>query len=410
MSRHLTSNGAALQPARAVPVAERLEAVDALAPDVQSLFGIGLDALTSMPPLYLFSILGLPASWLPRSNRFSEYAIIDVWRLGRTLRFLANVVLPSVPRTPPALSPPLLRRLFWQPSVILQRPDHQESYTSFPDEAWFFVNGVASNDAVAQLNSAYLSYLFHRPLTMVQNSTDSLLLDLLECIGGKQWYRYTEAATKAFPPIYDALKRPDKCRVVVIAHSQGTIIMATVLRMLAAVFSPPAEDRELAALFGIAAAAYAPPEFVYPDQDPWRAEDFEPLSKEELAKLELYCFANCANSMKYIHAGAAGRPMPWIESFGNENDLVARLGMLAPKPAQRGIDIDGPCYVKPNGWGHLLNAHYLSDIHDCQKVSRRRGGAGGSIPYLLANADAYPDRQTPRLFSYINGGAPAPDS
>jgi hypothetical protein len=387
-----------------MPAELAIDGLRAASPDLENLFGIGLDALKSMPPLYLCSILGLPNSWLPRSNRFSEYGIIDIWRLGRTLRFLANIAIPSVPRTPPPFGPPLLKRLFWQPSVILQRPDHHGSYTSYPDEAWFFVNGVASNGAVAQLNSAYLSYLFHRPLTMLQNATDSLLLDLLECIVGKQWYRYTEAAVKAFPPIYDALKRPDKRRVVVIAHSQGTIIMAIVLRMLGEVLSPPPEEPELAlaALFG--AEAYAPPEFVYPDQDPWRAEDFEPLSQQELAKLELYCFANCANSMKYLSAGAGGRPIPWIESFGNEFDLVARLGMLAPKPAERGIDIDGPCYVKPNGWGHFLNAHYLSDIHDYQKAGRRRGGAGGSIPYLLANAAAYPNRQTPQLFGYINGG------
>jgi hypothetical protein len=393
-----------------LPAELAIDGLRAASPDLENLFGIGLDALTSMPPLYLFSILGLPNSWLPRSNRFSEYGIIDIWRLGRTLRFLANIAIPSVPRTPPPFGLPLLKRLFWQPSVILQRPDHHGSYTSYPDEAWFFVNGVASNDAVAQLNSAYLSYLFHRPLTMVQNATDSLLLDLLECIVGKQWYRYTEAAVKAFPPIYDALKRPDKRRAVVIAHSQGTIIMAIVLRMLGEVLSPPPEEPELAlaALFG--AEAYAPPEFVYPDQDPWRAEDFEPLSQQELAKLELYCFANCANSMKYLSAGAGGRPIPWIESFGNEFDLVARLGMLAPKPAQRGIDIDGPCYVKPNGWGHFLNAHYLGDIHDYQKAGRRRGGAGGSIPYFLANAAAYPNGQTPRLFGYINGGCPVSDN
>ena len=114
--------------------------------------------------------------------------------------------------------------------------------------------------------------------------------------------------------------------------------------------------------------------------------------------------------MKYVRAGAAGRPIPWIESFGNEFDLVARLGMLAPKPAQRGIDIDGPCYVKPNGWGHLLNAHYLSDIHACQKVGRKRGGAGGAAPYVLASDRDYPEWATPRLFSYINGGVPGPSA
>ena len=391
-----------------LPAEEPTAGAGAASLSFENLFGIGLDALTSMPPLYVLSILGLPNSWLQRKNRYSEYRIIDGWRLRRTLRFLANVAIPSVPRTPPSFGLPLVNRLFWQPTVILQRPDHHGSYTSYPDEAWFFVNGVATNDSVAQVNSAYLSYLFHRPLTMIQNSTDSLLLDLLECIVGKGWYRFTEAATKTFPPIYDALKREDKHRVVVIAHSQGTIIMATVLKMLAAVLIPPPEDRELAlkAPFGAEAPLYAPPEFVYPDQDPWRAEDFVPLTEQELAKLEVYCFANCANTMKTILAGVDGKSIPWIESLGNEFDLVARLGMLAPKAAERGIDIDGPHYVRLNGWGHLLNAHYLQDIEACQRVGRKRGGTGGAAPYVLANVEAYPDCEVPRLFSYINGGEP----
>ena len=78
------------------------------------------------------------------------------------------------------LGPPFLNDLFWQPTVILQRPDHNGSYTTFPDEAWFFVNGIMTNDSVAQVNSAYLAYLFHRPLTMIQNSTDSLWADLFD--------------------------------------------------------------------------------------------------------------------------------------------------------------------------------------------------------------------------------------
>jgi len=391
-----------------VPAEETVAGAGAASLSFENLAAIGLDALTFKPPLPVLSILGRPNSWVQRKNPYSEYRIINVWRLGRTLRFLANVTIPSVPHTPPVFGVPLVNRLFWQPTVILQRPDHNGSYTSYPDEAWFFVNGVATNDSVAQVNSAHLSHLFHRPLTMIQNSTDSLLLDLLECIVGKGWYRFTEAATKAFPPIYDALKREDKRRVVVIAHSQGTIIMAIVLRMLAAVLSPPPEEPELAfeALFGAEAPLYAPPEFVYPDQDPWRAEDFAPLTEEELAKLEVYCFANCANTMKFIRTGVDGKPIPWIESLGNEFDLVARLGMLAPKPAERGIDIDGPHYVRLNAWGHFLNAHYLYDIETRQKVGRKRGGTGGAAPYVLANAEAYPDCEVPRLFSYINGGKP----
>ncbi len=197
--------------------------------------------------------------------------------------------------------------------------------------------------------------------------------------------------------------------MVVIAHSQGTIIMATVLKMLAAVMEPVAEREERAtrAIFA-AAPSYAPPEFVYPDQFPWRAEDFLPLTEAELAKLEIYCFANCANTMKYIRTNGS-EPIPFIESFGNENDLVARLGMLAPRQLERGIDIDGACYVKPDGWGHLLNAHYLLDIEKRQKQGRKPGGAGTSAPYVPAQCGDIPQNDVPRLFSYINGGVPETD-
>ena len=65
-----------------------------------------------------------------------------------------------------------------------------------------------------------------------------------------------------------------------------------------------------------------PPEFVYPDQDPWRKEDFAPLTEEELAKLEVYCFANCANTMKFIRTDVGGND-------GRTSVLRAIIGMLA---------------------------------------------------------------------------------
>jgi hypothetical protein len=38
--------------------------------------------------------------------------------------------------------PPLTGEFFYQPTVILQRPDQYGSYTSFPLEKWFFINGI----------------------------------------------------------------------------------------------------------------------------------------------------------------------------------------------------------------------------------------------------------------------------
>ncbi len=252
------------------------------------LVGIALDAVRLNPPLLVSSVLGMPWSWLPPHARYSEFGMLDVWRLGRTLNYLSAIWIPAIPRTPPTFGPPFLNGLFWEPSVILQRPDHTGNYTTFPDEAWFFLNGIMTNPAVSQLNAAYLSYLFHRPLTLIQNSTGGLIEDMTECALGKAWYRTTESTTKAFPPLYDALKDKRKTRVVLIAHSQGTIVAGVLLKLIGLVSERGREAaRDLAG-----GPAYAEPEFVYPDQEPLNLDDFESLTDAEIAKLEVYAFAN----------------------------------------------------------------------------------------------------------------------
>lgn len=372
-------------------------------PDMENLLGVVRDALDIKSPRYLSSILGLPQTWIFPAHRFSEFRIVDFWRLERSIRYFLSITIPSIPQTPPTFGWPLLNSFFWKPTVILQRPDHYGNYTSFPSESWFFINGIMTNDAVAQVNAAYLAYLFHRPITIIQNSTCGIFADLLECAIGKEWHRTTEAAVKAFPAIYDALKS-EKRRVVVIAHSQGTIIAAVVLRMLCSITKLREEKRVL----GVGVRElYAEPEFIFPDHEEIRPEEFDPLTEEELAKLELYCFANCANEMRYFSPSTDGnRPTPWIESFGNEYDIVARLGIQAPNPDTWDIHIDGPRYVTPNTWGHLLNEHYLRPVEQHQKVRYIKGGQGGVDPYQLINPDSFSPDLTPRLFAYINGGSP----
>ena len=83
---------------------------------------------------------------------------------------------------------------------------------------------------------------------------------------------------------------------------------------------------------------------------------------------------------------------------------MARLGIQAPHAAERGIQIDGPRFVRPGAWGHLLNEHYLYPLADSQRRGRRPGGRGGSAPF--APADAAESTATPRLYAYINGGSP----
>ena len=123
----------------------------------ENLWNIARDALNIDPPLWVSSIFGLPWTWLPPFQRYSEFRIIDVWQPLRALKYLLDVSIPAIPRTPPEILPPVLDTFFYQPTVILQRPDQYGSYTSYPREKWFFINGIMTNDDVAQLNAAYLS-------------------------------------------------------------------------------------------------------------------------------------------------------------------------------------------------------------------------------------------------------------
>ncbi|MEZ5582319.1 MAG: hypothetical protein R3F37_05655 [Candidatus Competibacteraceae bacterium] len=277
---------------------------------IDDLRGIVGDALAIHPPNYIRSIFGPIRDWIPPHDGYSEFSIVDLWRLRRTIKYLVNTIIPSLPFNPPPFGPPILNNIFWHPTVVLQRPDHNGNYTTFPDESWFFINGIMTNDSLAQLNAAYLAYLFHRPLTLIQNSTDSFMIDLLECAVGKQWGLMTEPAIKAFPPIHQALKDPRKQRVVVVAHSQGTIIMSNVLKWLQSKVELGVQAQLLPVIKDILKSNvvavepeqyYAPaaPVFVYPDQDKLDLQDFETLTIEELTKLEIYLFANCANEMKY---------------------------------------------------------------------------------------------------------------
>lgn len=384
------------------------------------LLGIVRDSVDFWPPFYISSILGKPLSWVPL-HPYSEYTLLNPWKPFRALRYITDTAIPSLPIKPPPLSPPLVKNFFFRPTIVDRRPDHEGDYTSFPDEVWFFINGIMTNPDVAQINAAYLADLFHRPITIIQNTTQGVLIDLKECAFDKEWKTgwgdIQEASRKAFPPIYTALKRANKKRVVVIAHSQGTIITSVVLNMLRALASK-SQPPDAASAPATISAQYPPVElagpagetvFIFPYEGLLQPDDFEPLSMDELGKLEIYCFANCANKMTWYSAyGANGRPVPWIENFANEYDLVARLGMLAPNMQSNGISIDGPIYLRPQAWGHLLNEHYLKPIDKIQRLRLRKGPQAHDrlAPYRLINPDSLNAISTPRLFSYLNGGSP----
>lgn len=387
----------------------------------RDLAGVALEALRFRPPDYIRSVFGAPQSWLPPHRRFSEYNIIDPWRILRSARFLLDISIPSAAVTTPdwarVLFPNLVNRRFWRPTSFFRQPDENGGTSSFSDEHWFFINGIATNKDVAELNAAYLAHLFHRPLTVIQNATNSLPVDVYECAIGKGFKTdpdstdqktMTEPAWRATAAILEAINADQTRRVVVIAHSQGTIIAANVLRAVAkALRSKQARQKKprwhafTDRLMG---------EVQTETQKILRnnlahslcelAKGGPAMALERLMKLEIYTFANCADKMRYVYPS---RQAPYMEHFANELDVVARLGILSPLrdgPAAP-IEIDGPVFRQNAAWGHLLNEHYLTPIDDFLYPGERK---------YRREEDPYPGNgkraQKPRLYKYFHGNRP----
>lgn len=380
-------------------------------------------ALNFFPPLYAQSILGPIRTWIPPHKKESEFNIIDFWRPIRTANYLVDTLVPAFSHAPGpwarTLLPPVIQNLFWRPSNYFQQADPLLSVTSFINEQWIYVNGIATNEDVAMMNSELLSQLFKRPITVVHNQTDSTILDLVQCVTGKVFktspnlndeQSMTEPAIKATVVVLDALKDPAKDRVVLLCHSQGTIITANVLRALQksvsqikAVHQAPELkltlqlnylERVAFELFWMEAI------FTFSD------EELDSYLVSMMKKLEVYTFANCADKMNYVCHSTNNKGeligLPYIENFANQFDLVARLGVLSPLRENGDIiEIDGALYEKQGGnaWGHLLNQHYLFGIADYLQNSDKT-----TNPYALQAGET--STVLPRLYRYYDGARP----
>ena len=225
----------------------------------------------------------------------------------------------------------------------------QHHKSSRPEEAWFFVNGIATDKPLLKLNGRYLSRLFERSFELIYNPTLGIARDLFECLTGRTFNFVSEPAAYALERVSEALANPEKERVILMGHSQGGIIVSNVVQGLIERFGGDAQT---------------------------------------MGKLEVYTFASACDQMETDPIlRRRGRLVPFIEHFANTDDLVARIGVLAKR-----LEISGRVFVlrKP---GHLLNAHYLPGIEARDRYAwyNRRG---------KAHHDA-------RLFAYLKGGTPA---
>lgn len=183
------------------------------------------------------------------------------------------------------------------------------------NEKWFFVNGICTNEETIKLNCQYLSELFGRNVMGIHNPTNGLIYDLTECVTGRTLDIGETTSKFLGDEIEKALNNSSKVRVI--AHSQGGIIIDNTIRHL----------------------------------------KFKNIF---LNNLEVFTFASASD-------GETSSNELYQEHFANEEDVVARIGLLAPefKPDRM--------FLRTGGKGHLLNANYLNAFRNgayCNKKSR----------------------------------------
>jgi hypothetical protein len=169
-------------------------------------------------------------------------------------------------------------------SWVSKDPSHE-------GEKWVFINGVAVGSHWLSSNLERLAITFRRPILAVHNPTYGIPFDVIECILQRTFAYPTLDIRKAYSAIATLLSDPSVKKLVLVAHSQGAIEAGMVLDWL-----------------------------------------YATMSRDQVAKLELFTFGNAGNHWNCPvdggTGGVAGRVIRHVEHYANSGDWVARFGIL----------------------------------------------------------------------------------
>lgn len=201
-------------------------------------------------------------------------------------------------------------------------------------ERWLFINGIAGEYHWTRLGCEKLAKWFGRDVEGVMNRGDGILWDLIECAGertvsgartaGSQsdFTRKTISSRVAqahlVTQLMSALDDSKATHVVIVAHSQGCLILRLALDELIAIGrTGPLKDKLCVFTFG------------NPSVD-WERD---------------------SSSEKQMLSGFVLR----TEHFANEKDFVAKLGVLGESGDKERY---GMIFKNPKQAGHLFGAQY----------------------------------------------------
>ncbi|GFH55769.1 hypothetical protein CTEN210_12245 [Chaetoceros tenuissimus] len=198
--------------------------------------------------------------------------------------------------------------------------------------------------------------LFGQPFKLMHNPTDGPVLDIMECMIGKTGllkHGTTKPREELRNGLLKEMKNGNYKKIVLVAHSQGTIITGNVVADLSDAATNNVDD-----------FSWFLKDSIWFDKG--YNENAARELKETLEKFEVYLFAGCAH---HVDGAYVNR----LECLSNRGDLVAILGHLFPnflKPLWKNTWCNGivykniESYTEKSSWGHLLLSHYLGQFEE----------------------------------------------
>lgn len=290
-----------------------------------TLFKIVRSSIKNTPNLYR-SLVGNKVIDNINNNMNSELNRNN-WSFMKLIYLFTDIFIPTLPFRCPSWMPNIIKyTIFGGNSEFIEDTSGNLYEKKNNDTKILFINGILTNRTIFQQNIHCLKTFFNRPIHGIHNNTDSLIMDLIECAIGKSSIDLTEASFLTLSIITNLILDKNNTKIVVICHSQGSLIMSQVLRNLK--------------LFGI-------------------------TQKEYIQKLEIYTFGNCCSHMKYISSN-----YPYMEHFANEFDWISKMGVNHDLDISEYIDIDGITFINTGKYGHLFNSHYIHNFKNDYPFSK----------------------------------------
>lgn len=251
----------------------------------------------------------------------SKLNIQDIYKLLKKLLFI------KLPFHKPSFLPDFIGNFFFgDNSRYIEDSLTKSKNTS----RCIYINGILTDFKTIESHKKKLKEVFPYlpPIDCFYNATDNFISDIFECIINKQTDNHSEASQKLFNNIVRLLVDPSINNIIIIAHSQGTILISFILLKL----------KEI----GLDKKIY-------------------------MEKLQIFLFSNCSTSTKYV---LPEKKLPYIESLSNEHDFVSKLGMTSS--CIDFIDIDGEQIIFKKRYGHLFIKNYLCNLNDTHEFKKSK--------------------------------------